>query len=59
MITAGLNTKISEVENIIPYASGSVNTAVLNTKTGDVENKKPDASALVKKTDHKKLEEIF
>ena len=52
MITAGLNTKISEVETIIPYASGSVNTTVLNTKTGDVENKKPDASALVKKTDY-------
>ena len=59
MITAGLNTEISEVENIIPYASGSVNTTVLNIKTGDVENKKPDVSALVKKTDHKKLEEIF
>ena len=39
MITTVLNTKISEVENEIPNASGLVTTTVLNTKVNEVENK--------------------
>ena len=42
MTTTVLNTKISEVENKIPEASGLVTTTVFNTKIGEVENKIPD-----------------
>ena len=44
-----MNTKIGEVENKIPDASGLVTFTVLNTKIGEVENKLLDVSGLVKK----------
>ena len=47
-----MNTKISEIENKIPYASGLVTTTVLDTKIGEVDNKIPNVSGLVKKIDY-------
>ena len=44
MATTVLTTKICEVENKIPDASGLVTTTVLSTKTGEVENKIPDVN---------------
>ena len=47
-----MNTKISEVENKIPYTSNLVTTTILNTKISEVENKIPIVNGLVKKTDY-------
>ena len=42
MATTFLNTKIIEVENKSPDASGLATTAVHNAKVGEVENKTPN-----------------
>ena len=42
MATTFLNTKIIEVENKSPDASGLATTAVHNAKFGEVENKTPN-----------------
>ena len=42
LTTTVLNTKISEVENIIPDTSSLVTTIVFNTIIGEVENKIPE-----------------
>ena len=47
-----MKTKISEVENKIPDASGLVTITVVNTKIGKIENKITDINGLVKKKDY-------
>ena len=55
MITTVLNTKISEVENKVLYASSLVTTNVLNTKMSEVENKVPDNSKYITTQELNKL----
>ena len=47
MTTTVLNTKISEVENKIPYTSSLVTTTVPNSKIGEVWNKILDNSKYI------------
>ena len=39
-----VNTKVSEIEKIVPDASNLLTKIVLNTKISDTENKNPDNS---------------
>ena len=59
MTTTALTTKIREVVNKIPHASGLASlvttTAALNTKIEEVENKISDNSGLIKKTDRENI----
>ena len=47
LTTTVLNTKISEVENIIPATSSLVTTIVFNTIIGEVENKIPEQAKYI------------
>ena len=47
MARTDLNTKSSEVENIIPATSNLVTTSVLNTKIKEVENIIPNSSKYI------------
>ena len=51
MTTTVLNTKMGEVKNKIPNATGLATTAVFSRKIEETKNKIPDVSGLVKKAD--------
>ena len=59
MITAVLNTKISEFEKKIPNMSGLVTTTLLNAKISEVQNKIPNRDKCRTKSPHLNVMILF